>query len=200
MVNIYSRIKKNYRDDATSENEKKFRTQRIGKKTEIIISHTTIRQSISILLLKLVFLEVISAIIFILFQPVLFSPQLSSSFPYINFHSIELFVIAAFLKILVTIYIVLSWLNEYYEITPNSVRHHSGIIFLKREQFSLNDIQSVILEQSLAGRLLNFGTLRLFDWKWRKHQNLYAIHNPIKYLEIIESLLPGVDQEESIIR
>ena len=200
MVDIFNRLTKDNGKYEIDEANKKFRTQRIGKKTEIIVSHVTIRQSISILLLKLVFLEILFAIIFLLFQPVLFSPQVSDTFPYVSFFSIELFIIGAIIKIAITIYIVLSWLNEYYEITPNLVRHNRGLIFLKREKFSLTDVQSVSLEQSLFGRILNFGTLSLFDWKWRKHQNLYLIHNPMKYLEIIESLLPGVDEEESVIR
>lgn len=199
MVEIYDRLAKGKEESLISK-EKKFRTQRRGKKKEIIVSHVTIRQSISILLLKLIVLEIMAAVFFIIFQMVLFSPQFSSIFSYIHVYGIGFFLFAVTVKIILTIYIVLLWLNEYYEITPASVRHRSGIIFVKKEKLALDDIQSVTLSQGLFGRLLNFGTLSLYDWKWRKYEHLYAIHNPMKYIEIVESLLPGIDEERSIIR
>lgn len=178
--------------------EKKFRTREIGKKKEIIVSHVTIRQSISLLLLKLIILEVIFSAIFIFFHPVLFSSQLADIISYFSSYNILFFLIAVVIKIVLTFYIVLAWLNEYYEITSSAVRHRKGIIFVRKEQLALADIQSITLHQGLIGKFLNFGTLSLFDWKWRKHEYLYAIHNPTKYLDIIEDLLPGIDEEKDV--
>ena len=102
------------------------------------------------------------------------------------------------IKIALTIYIVLAWLNEYYEVTNSLVRHKKGIFFVKKEQLSLADIQSITLHQGVLGKILNFGTICLYDWKWGKHEYLYAIHNPTKYVEIFEDLLPEIDEERDI--
>lgn len=178
--------------------DRKFRNRKIAKKRQIIVPHVTIRQSISILLLKLIVLEIIAAIVFIIFHPILFSSQLTNTFPYIDLYNSSTFLLAVLVKMIITIYAVLAWLNEYFEITPSLVRHKKGILFVKVEQLALDDIQSITLQQGLLGKLFNFGTLSLFDWKWKKHEYLYDIHNPTKYLDIIEELLPGIDEERDI--
>ena len=181
------------------ERDRKFRNRKTSVKTKrITVSHVNIRQSITILLFKLIALEIIAAIIFLVFQTILFAQQLSDTFPYVDFYGSWAFLLIVLAKMISTIYIVLSWLNEYYEITPILVRHKKGIFFVKIEQLALADIQSVTLGQGLIGKMLNFGTLSLYDWKWRKHEYLYDIHNPTKYLDIIESLLPGIDEEKDI--
>lgn len=178
--------------------DRKFRNRRTAKKRQIIVPHVTIRQSISILLLKLIVLETIAAIIFVIFHPILFSSQFTNIFPYIDLYNTSAFFLAVLVKMAITIYAVLAWLNEYFEITPSLVRHKKGIFFVKVEQLALDDIQSITLQQGLIGKLLNFGTLSLFDWKWRRKEYLYDIHNPTKYLDIIEELLPGIDEEKDI--
>lgn len=172
-----------------------------NKKNEgIAVSHINIRQSISILLLKLIALDAIASAAFIVFRTTLLSTQISDTFPYIDFYASRFFLLGVVFKILITIFIVLKWINEYYEIYPNLVRHKSGIIWIKKEQFTLRDIQYVEVEQGLIGKLLNYGTLSLFDWKMHQHQYLYNIHNPMKYLKVVETLLPGIDEEKHIIR
>lgn len=171
------------------------------KKNEgIIVSHITIRQSISILLLKLILLEIIAAVIFIIFRTTLLSSQIANTFPYVDLYASRFFLLGVVIKSILTIYVVLRWINEYYEIFPNLVTHKRGLIWIKKEQFSLEDIQSVKIEQGLIGKILNFGTLSLFDWKLKKHGFLYSIHNPMKYVKVIETLLPGIDEEKNIIR
>ena len=171
------------------------------KKDEgIVVSHITIRQSISILLLKLILLEIIAAIVFIVFRTTFLSTQATDMFPYLDIYTSRFFLFGVAIKTLLTIYISLRWINEYYEIFPNLVRHKRGLIWVKKEQFSLNDIQSVKVEQGLIGKIFNFGTLSLFDWKLKEYQYLYAIHNPMKYVKVVETLLPGIDEKKSIIR
>lgn len=166
---------------------------------KIFVTHVTIRQSISILLSRLIILEIIFAAIFVLFHPVIFSSNLSSLFPYLDLYSMRIFFLAVAIKLILTIYIVLSWLNEYYEISPALIKHRKGIIFVKKEQLALEDIQTISLEQGIIGKILNFGTLSIYDWKWKKYEYLYAIHNPLKYIEIIENLLPNIDEEKNVI-
>lgn len=179
--------------------EKNKKNRKIARKeSKITVSHLNIRQSIAILLAKLIFLELIASVIFLIFHPVLFSSQLSNVAPFIDIYSSRLFILAVFIKMILTIYIVLSWLNEYYEVTSKLVRHKKGILFVHKEQLALADIQSITLHQGLIGKLFNFGTLSLYDWKWRKHEYLYDIHNPTKYLDVIEELLPGIDEEKEI--
>lgn len=182
------------------ERDKSLDYTKLDKERKIEVPHVTVRESISILLIKLLLLEIIAAVLLIVLRPFLFSQQLSLTIPYFDLFSLRFFILAVVIKMVLTIYIILSWLNEYYEITPKLVLHREGIIFVKKEHLALDDIQSVTLDQGIIGRILNFGTLSLYDWKWRKHEYLYGVHNPMKYVRIIEALLPNIDEEKHIIR
>ena len=173
-----------------------------GNEQKIVVSHVTIRQSISFLIFQLIALELISGALVILFYSFLVPTGIvenifGSSYGLYNTILFILFIIG---KILVTIFVVTVWLNEYYEITPNEVIHKSGLIFRKEERHVLGHIDSVELHQTLLGRIFNYGNLSLFNWVLEKHTTLYLIHNPKKYLAILQDLLPQSDQKKHIIR
>lgn len=173
---------------------------KVATRDHINVPSIIIRQSISFLLLKLVTLELIAAVLFTLLHPVLFSQALANEFLYIKNLADWIFLSAVIVKLYLTVYVVLAWINNFYEITPLLVRHRSGIVWVHKEQLSLDDIQSITVDQGILGKILNFGTLSLYDWKWRKDEFLYSIHSPTKYVKIIEELLPNLDEERHIIR
>ena len=173
-----------------------------GDENKIVVSHVTIRQSISFLMFQLIVLELISGAIIIFFYSTLVPTGIienifSNSYGMIN---TLLFVVFVFGKILFMIFVVAVWLNEYYEITPREVIHKSGLFFRKEERLVLSHVDSVELHQSFLGRMFNFGNLVLFNWVLEKNTLLYLIHNPKKYLRILQDLLPQSDQKKQIIR
>ena len=96
-----------------------------GDENKIVVSHVTIRQSISFLMFQLIVLELISGAIIIFFYSTLVPTGIienifSNSYGMIN---TLLFVVFVFGKILFMIFVVAVWLNEYYEITPREVIH-----------------------------------------------------------------------------
>ena len=97
-----------------------------------------------------------------------------------------------------TIYIVLLWINRYYEIYPNMIVHRSGIFLRKEEKHPLSQMRSVKIEQGFFGKIFGFGTINLYNWYLKTTTSLYLIHNPIKYFRIIESLIPKSEQEKDI--
>jgi|SRR5581483_1058291 len=182
------------------ERDRSIGPTKLFKREHINLFYVTIRQSISLLVIKLLLIEIISATIFLLARPLLFSNQLANLIPGIVTYGETIFVVAVILKMFLTMYIVLAWINHYYEITPTLVRQRRGIIWVQKEQLALDDIQSVTIEQGLMGKILDYGTISLFDWKWKKQEYLYAVHNPMKYIKILETLLPRIDQERHMIR
>ena len=171
------------------------------EKKEIFVTHITVRQSIFFLLLKLIFIDIFAALVVIIFFSSLLIPFLPNELKLriIAFSNIY-FLILVVLKISVTIFIVLQWLNEYYEITPLSITHKEGLIWRKEESYSLQSIKSVGIKQGIFGRAFNFGTLNLYDWTLEKNIFIYLIHNPMKYLHVLESLLPKSNEEKDIVR
>lgn len=58
-------------------------------------------------------------------------------------------------------YRILKWFCRYYEMTDKEVVLHKGLIFQERRYYSLDKVESVVVQQSLLGRFLNYGTIHL---------------------------------------
>lgn len=166
---------------------------------KISISHLNIRPSISILLIQLIFLNILTEFIIISIFTFVNSYQFSSDI-FINF-TLELTVIIVVftLQIFLTVFGILQWLNNYYEISAQSLVHKKGIIFRRVEKFKIEHIKYIDLNQGVLGKILNYGTISFYDQRREKFMDLYLIHNPTRYLEIFEKINPDIDEVESII-
>lgn len=170
-------------------------------KYKIAVTHVTIRQSIFFLVLKLLFLEIVTTLCIIIVHTLLFSPhvipQISETIRQLN---IPLLLVLISLKTIAMIYIILEWLEEYYEITPEQVIHKKGFIFRREERYSLKHLERLHVQQGIFGRIFNFGSVKMYDWVLGKDIQLYLIHNPMKYHAILKTILPEADQEKTIVR
>ena len=171
---------------------------------KIYVTHITIRQSISVLLLKLILIEIMATTAIILFHTFIISTNvvdvaasIAGNFKIFN---IPLFLSLVFAKICLTLFVIIGWLNNYYEITPRELIHKKGFIFKKEEKHTLNHLISVKIEHGIMGRIFNYGTLNLYNKELKKDMIIYAIHNPIKYHHILQNLLPAANQEKAILR
>lgn len=160
---------------------------------KILVSHINIRQSISVLVIKLIAIDAIAAS----GVAALYIADLSLTF---DFSSLPIFIFLVSLKIAVTTFVVLEWLNEYYEITPQAVIYKRGVIFKTIKRFALEKVRKIVVKQGVLGRMLNYGTLTLLDIRFIKYLDLYLIHNPMRYCRILEELIPNLEEEKEILR
>lgn len=168
---------------------------------KIAVTHLNIRQSIFFLLLKLVILDLIAVFFILIFFSSVSAPFVSESVKLqIVANNMPFFLLLGFIKIVVTLFIVVQWLNTYYEIWPNSIIHKKGIIWKKEEKYPFGHIRLIKIEQGILGRLLTYGTLSLYDYSLRRYASLYLIHNPIKYFHILDGLVPKAEKEREILR
>ncbi len=163
----------------------------------ILVTHLTVRQSITILVLKLILIDIITAVVFLFSHSILFNTNVSSSLSINqNAYNTAIFLFLIFAKISLTIYLVFEWLNEYYEIRPNSIIYKKGIIFRKIKRQDLVLIRAAKVERGLFARVLNYGSINLYDIRLNQEMKLYLIHNPIKYLHVLESIIPDLEEEK----
>lgn len=168
--------------------------------TKITLTNLNIRQSISILIAKLFLIDVLSAFIVIGFYFALLRGEemlkvVLSDTPIF----LTVFIILGIAKILMDAYIVLTWLNEYYEITPEYIFHKKGIIFRKTEQYRLDHVRGMDVQDSFLGEILNFGTITLFDIRLNKYLDMYLIHNPRRYVRVLKELRPHIETKRDHI-
>jgi membrane protein YdbS with pleckstrin-like domain len=177
------------------------RSQSSAKENKIYVGHINIRQSIFFLMLKLIFLDVMVA--FLIIAHYFFTSNdaviqiLSGILPPYN---LSFLLVLIFIKIGLSIYAIMQWINEYYEIWPNLIQHKSGFIIKSEERYPFSHIKSIKIERGFFGRVFGFGTITIYDWYLEKHSSLYLIHNPVKYFNIIESLIPRTEEERQVFQ
>lgn len=189
-----------------SANETEVWTINHEKEKKIIVTHVNVRTSIFFLITKLILLDIIATVIVLLFfSPFLFPLPVEVKTLIVS-SNVWYFLLLAFGKIVLTLYIVLSWLNEYYEIKPTQIVYRRGILWRKEDVYDLNPrdpavrISSIGIQQGLLGRIFNYGTLFFYDRGTYKYEYLHYIHNPLRYFEILHNLLPNAAMEKEIIR
>lgn len=175
-----------------------------GETQEIVVSHITTRQSISVLIFRIILIEVIAAVGVILFHTVILSTEVRDLATEVNqdlvLFNIPLFIFLVVLKTALVLFVVVQWLNEYYEITPKELIHRKGLIFRSEQRYKLEHLGSLKIEQGILGRLFNYGNLRLYNWALEKDFLMYLIHNPNKHKHILETLIPSADEEKEVLR
>lgn len=169
----------------------------MGESKPITLTYLNIRQSISILIAKLVVIDLALAVVviflyYLLVNGNIFFKQLSSNAPLF----LIIFSLVGFIKIALTIYTVLLWLNEYYEITPEHIVHRRGIIFKKRIMYKLANVRQIGVEDSFLGEMFNFGTITFYELRLNKYIDMYLIHNPRRYAKVLKQMKPDLELKE----
>jgi membrane protein YdbS with pleckstrin-like domain len=169
------------------------------KNGKIYVTHINIRQSIFFLMLKLILLDLIALFVTVTY----FSSAANKFLPevinkLILSYDLPFFLALVFLKFSLTIYVVMRWITEYYEIWPHALMYSSGIIWRNQEKHPFSQMRSVKIEQGFLGKIFGFGTIYLYNWYLEKNTALYLIHNPVKYYHIIEGLIPKSENDREI--
>jgi len=171
---------------------------------KIVVTHINVRQSISILVIKLILLEIIAAVLLLAFRSVLFTIEsfgvISSTSQLQSLGISAIFLVGVIVKMFLTVYVVLLWLNEYYEVRTKEIYHRRGIFFKKTSQYSMEHIKFLEIFQGVFGKLLNYGTITIFDQRRNKYMEMFLIHNPTRYMKILEELIPDLDEEKKLVR
>lgn len=157
----------------------------------IHVSHINIRESISFMILKLILIQFITFILVMLFDTLLK-----------DFAILHIILTSVFMTIqlILSLIVILQWLNEYYEITPDRLIHKRGIIFKKLEEYVFSHLMSIDFHQTFLGSLLNYGTIHLYDRYINKDIQMYLIHNPKRYFYILKELVPYTDSASETVR
>lgn len=97
------------------------------------------------------------------------------------------------LKIAITVFVVLQWLNEYYEITPEYIYHKKGLIFRTTQEYRIDQVRRIDIKDSFLGEIFNFATITFYDIRLNKTVDFYLIHNPTRYVNILKEIKPTIE-------
>lgn len=163
---------------------------------KITLTYLNIRQSISILIARLILIDVILAAIVVGIYYLVIKSEFISDSSLDSLIFLSLFGLTGLVKIIITCYVVLLWLNEYYEITPEYIYYKKGLIFKKKEQYRIDHIRRITVEDSFIGELFNFATITLYDIRFNKYLDMYLVHNARRYAKVLQELQPEIEIKE----
>ena len=148
-----------------------------------------LRESIVVIIIRLVFTEVIFGLTLFLFN--ILSSYLSSNLN-ITFLSSLYFIILVvgfLINLVIVISIALKWNSEYTEISQEGVIKHRGVLHKREQTYAYNFVEGAKLDQSLLGLLFNYGTIELYDPALKEQVYLLNLPNPKKYSKTIQDIL-----------
>lgn len=96
--------------------------------------------------------------------------------------TIFLLLIAHFV---LSVYLILRWINETYELDDNVIIHKQGVFSKKEEKFSLDLIDFVELKQGVFAKLFRTGTIQIKTSVHKHPIVLSMISNPGFYFKIL---------------
>jgi uncharacterized membrane protein YdbT with pleckstrin-like domain len=87
--------------------------------------------------------------------------------------------------------LVVDWMSTVYYVSGGHLIRQRGVMNLVETVFQLTDIDSVVMNQSWLGRLLNYGTVTVEFTVARdkEYVRLYAITNPQLYEDIFSQFV-----------
>ncbi len=151
-----------------------------------------LRESVVLILAKCIVLAALTDLLFLLAYLSISKIQFLEAF---HHHTIILFVLLELIKttiqITVMLTLILKWFSTHYHIAGKRLVKQQGVFNLKEEAYNLEDIQSVSLNQSLWGRILQYGDLEIVfrSETGQDRLSLTGIAQPDKQKELITGLL-----------
>lgn len=164
-----------------------------------------IRKSSVILISKIIALQMVVVLSYVTlrFSKLWIFQQLFTENDYheLNFWlGLVVFLVLAVLQTVALVALTLEWLYEYYEIRKDIIVHTRGVLKKKEDMYSLKTVEAGNVEQSLLGKILNFGTIRIYSPVLKREYFLNDIPDPHHMRSSVISLLSGKgDQDKKII-
>jgi len=95
-------------------------------------------------------------------------------------------LLVALTQLALTAYIFLEWGFDLYIIHPNKINHVHGILFRKTDSYDTTNIETAHIEESIFGRIFNYGTITMHSPSLEENIILYNIAMPSLVLNNIK--------------
>jgi membrane protein YdbS with pleckstrin-like domain len=91
----------------------------------------------------------------------------------------------------VVLYIVLTWVYDYFLVRSDAIVVRNGILFSSEELYQMEDIKTITVQQGFWGKLFNIGAIRFYAHQADREVILHSVDAPNKVAAHIHSLHPA---------
>ena len=161
-----------------------------------------IRRSVALFALRVILLELIFEVIYLSWRTLIhYLPFSLDTVVTLNGISIIFFLILiTVIQNIILVYIVLSWVNDFYEIGSKEITHVTGIFSKTRRSYPYRDIQSITVHQGFMGRLLNYGEINLYIPTLGHDLHFREVASPRRFVELVKEANPNLSGGKYIFR
>lgn len=156
-----------------------------GKSIPVLV----LRESLILVVLKLLTLQLIVGLLFLLIAAVVYMTEKLVVIPNPFIFYIISLLLLLLINILTAVGIIASWKNRYYTITPDGVTKHKGIVTIKQEKYDCHYVESITIQQGLLGQMFDFGTISLYDPVQKHRLHLVNVPDPAQAVKTLETML-----------
>lgn len=162
--------------------------------------HQMIRRSTYTLLFKIVLAEVLTEIVYLGLGAVI--TYVGNSSPGINVEQLRfsLGVLMTMIGLGLFIIIVTLWINEGISVDNEEITYKNGVLNSKVSTYPYANIQRVTVEQSVLGKMFNFGTITLYTPLLGQDLVFHEMPSPHELATSIKQKLNKPDREQFLIR
>lgn len=147
---------------------------------------------------KIIILEILVELVYLVVTGLLqfFAQQLNYE---LNFISPLTQVILLPLQIAILVIMVMRWSNETYEIMDAELIVREGVFKRIEKAYPYNNMQSVIVRQSIFERIVGAGTVSVFVPTLGKDLIFSEVPNPKQFAESIKKAIPYSEKNQFIM-
>lgn len=160
-----------------------------------------IRKSFPLLIIRLVVLELLLESIYVGWRFGIDYLSIASDTK-IFLHSLTtaVFIFVTLIQIILLLVIVIKWLNEYYEMQDDEIIQWTGVITKRGRSYPYSNIQSITIQQSAVGRILNFGTVVLYVPTLGQDLSFDEVPKPQAFIKLIKEHMPTNEEGQFLIK
>ncbi len=150
-----------------------------------------IRKSFSVLVLRLVVMELLLEGIYVGWRfGIDFLPIIIETKVLLHLFTTIIFIFVTFFQLGLLLIIVIRWLNEYYELQEDELIQWTGVLTKKGKSYPYTNIQSITVEQSWFARLLGYGTVNLYVPALGQELTFDEVPKPYVFIELVKKHMP----------
>lgn len=162
--------------------------------------HQMIRRSTYTLLFKIILAEFLTEILYLSIGALI--NFASAGNPNINVEQLRfsLGLIMTAIGLGLFIAIISLWINEGISVDNDEITYKNGVFNSKVSTYPYANIQRVTVEQSVIGKMFNFGTINLYTPLLGQDLVFHEMPSPHELAAIIKQKLNKPDREQFLIR
>ena len=163
------------------------------------VPSTVVRESIASLLLRLFAVEFFIGLFGLLMRiPLLYIlSSITNELVTYSLYGLVYFLYQV-INTTVLLLVILDWYNRSYVIRTDDIALRSGVFKVQEQLLQYDNIESVQVTQSLLGRILKFGSIRMYNPLLRQETEITNIAHPQSIAKKIQKLVPKASRQQLV--